>query len=246
MDLGLKEKRVLVLGSSTGLGYAIAKAYHEEGAIVGITSRDLKKAEEVSNTMLHSAHFACDLSRQGAGKKVVQEAIEKRGGIDILITNTGGPPKGDFLDLNTEDWEMGFQTLWLSVTESVKEALISMKKQKWGRIIFSTSTASREPIPQLTVSTGFRSGLMGLMKTISQEVASEQITVNVIMPGYTKTKRLEEFKIPKETLIKEIPAKRLGNPDEFGALAAFLGSDKAAYITGQAIACDGGLIRGIY
>ena len=241
MDLNLKGKRILILGSSTGLGFAIAKAYAEEGAIVGITSRNLKQAETRAIELSNAEPFAIDLSQKNAGRTVV----ENFGHIDILITNAGGPPKGKFTDLSSNTWYEAYNSLWMSAIDAIKAALPSMQKQKWGRIIMSTSTSSREPIPALTISNAYRSGLLGVMKSVSQEVANEGITVNAIMPGYTKTKRLEELKIPEETLIENIPAGRLGLPEEFAALALFLGSEQAAYITGQAIACDGGLIRGI-
>lgn len=241
MDLKLKGKRVLILGSSSGLGFAIAKAYAEEGAIVGITSRDLKKAEASAAQIPSSKPFAVDLSQKNSGCTL----IESFGHVDILITNAGGPPKGKFSDLSSNEWCDAYKGLWMSAIDTIKAALPYMKKQKWGRIIMSTSTSSREPIPDLTISNAYRPGLLGLMKSVSQEVAFEGITANAIMPGYTKTKRLEEFKISEENLVEDIPAKRLGLPEEFAALALFLGSEQAAYITGQAIACDGGLIRGI-
>jgi 3-oxoacyl-[acyl-carrier protein] reductase len=245
MDLHLKNKRVLVQGSSSGLGFAIAKAYAEEGALVAICSRDKKRIREAALQIPRSIPFLCDLSETGSALFLVEEVSKKLGGIDILITNNGGPPKGAFSDLSMEKWQEGFQSLWISAIESIKASLPFMKEQKWGRILLSTSTAAKEPIPSLTVSNALRSGLLGLMKTISQEVAPFGITVNALLPGYTKTERLEELGISDEILAASIPAKRLGKPEEFAALATFLGSEQASYITGQAIACDGGLIRGL-
>lgn len=245
MDLQLKNKRVLVQGSSSGLGFAIALAYAQEGAKVAICSRDEARIQAAAKEIPGSVPFVCDLDKVGAGKEIVQDVVKKLGGIDILVTNTGGPPKGKFPEVTTEDWQKGFVQLWLSATESIQEALKHMTAQKWGRILLSTSSAAREPIPGLTVSNGLRSGLIGLMKSLSMEVASQNITVNALLPGYTKTERLKEFKVPEEEFIKQIPAKRLGQPEEYAALAVFLGSELASYITGQAIACDGGLIRGI-
>lgn len=243
MDLGLKKKRVLVQGSSSGLGFAIAKAFAEEGALVAICSRNPQKIQAAAQQIPSSAPFVCDLDQQGAAEKLVKEVIDKWGGIDCLVINTGGPPKGSFLDLSNSDWDKGFEKLYLSAIESMRAALPSMKEQKWGRILLSTSTAAKEPIKDLTISNALRSGLLGLMKTVSNEVASFGITVNALMPGFTKTERLAELKVPESELIKQVPAHRLGLPEEYAALALFLASSRAAYITGQAIACDGGLIK---
>ena len=241
MQLNIKGKKALVLGSSSGLGFAIAKALSDEGVHVAITSRKRSRAEKAAAKLQNATPYPCDLLEEDAGKKIV-EAV---GPIDILVTNAGGPPMGDFLDLSPDDWEKGYHGLWMSAIQSIQAALPLMQKQKWGRIILSTSTSSRQPIPELTISNAYRPGLLGIMKTVSMEVAGDGVTVNAIMPGSTHTRRMEDFKIPLEELAEQVPAKRLGKPEEFAALAAFLASEPAAYITGQAIACDGGIIRGI-
>jgi len=241
MDLKIKNKKALVLGSSSGLGFAIAKALSEEGVHVAITSRDLSRAKEAADKLPNATPYACDLLAKDAGKII----IETVGLVDILVTNAGGPPMGNFLDLNPTDWEKGYRGLWMSAVQSIQAALPHMQKQKWGRIILSTSTSSKQPIPELTISNAYRPGLLGLMKTVAMEVASDSVTVNAIMPGSTHTRRMDDFKVPIEELAEQVPAKRLGKPEEFAALATFLASEPAAYITGQAIACDGGLIKGI-
>lgn len=244
MDLGLKKKRVLVQGSSSGLGFAIAKAFAREGALVAMCSRDKERIETASEQVPSSIPYVCDLDQTGAAKKLIEQVADTWGGIDILVTNTGGPPKGNFLEISLADWQKGFQRLYLSTIESIRAVLPLMQGQKWGRILLSTSTAAKEPIKALTVSNALRSGLLGLMKTISNEAAPHAITVNALLPGYTKTERLAELKVSDEELIRHIPANRLGLPEEYAALALFLASEQAAYITGQAIACDGGLIKG--
>ena len=245
MDLVLKNKKVLVQGSSSGLGFAVAKAYAEEGALVAICSRNRQRIITASKEIPGSVPFVCDLDQRGAPGKLIRDVIQQFGGIDILITNTGGTEPGLFSELTLDQWQKAFERLYLSAIESIKAVLPFMRSQRWGRIILSTSTAAKEPVPNLTLSTALRSGLLGLMKTLSQEVAAEHITVNALLPGYTRTERLQELGLSETELIKLIPARRLGRPAEYGALATFLGSEQAGYITGQAIACDGGLIRGL-
>ena len=243
MDFGLKKKRVLVQGSSSGLGFAMAKAFSEEGAIVSICSRNKERIKSASKQIPKSIFFTCDLDRKGANQQLIHNVIEKLGGIDILVINTGGPLQGRFLDLSLSDWQYGFEKLYLSAVESMMAVLPFMKSQKWGRILLSTSTTAKEPRTALVISSALRSGLLGLMKTVSNEVAADRITVNALMPGYIKTERLTELKLSEEELVQEIPTKRLGTAEEYAALAVFLASEQAAYVTGQAIACDGGLIR---
>jgi 3-oxoacyl-[acyl-carrier protein] reductase len=245
MDLGLRQKRVLVQGASSGLGFAIAKAYAEEGAIVALCSRDAVRVQAAVKQIPGSCGFVCDLDKRGAGSHLVKEAVEKLGGIDILVTNTGGPPKGLFSELSIDDWQKGFERLYLSAVESIREALPFMRSQKWGRILLSTSSAAKEPIWSLTLSNALRSGLLGLMKTLSLEVSADQVTVNALLPGYIRTERLKELGVIEKEAALQIPAKRFGNPEEYAALAVFLGSSKASYITGQAIGCDGGFVKGI-
>ncbi len=245
MDLKLKNKRVLIQGSSSGLGLACAASFAAEGALVALCGRDEKHLKEAQKQAPGSIFFVCDLDQAGSGAQLVKDAVKKLGGIDILMTNTGGPPQGDFLKVSREDWVKGFERLWLSAVESIHEALPFMQSQKWGRILLSTSTAAKEPISGLTVSSSLRAGLLGLMKTLSQEVAKDGVTVNALLPGYTQTERLKELGVSEEELVRHIPARRLARPEEYASLATFLGSEKAGYITGQAIACDGGLIRGL-
>lgn len=240
MNLGLTGKRVLVLGSSSGLGYAIAKAYSEEGALCAILSRDFKRAEEAAKDIKNSTPFECDLEKPFAGKKIVDEVVAKLGTIDILITNAGGPPAKNFMELENEDWDISYRGLWMSAIDSVKRAAEIMIPKKWGRIILTTSTSSKEMIPSLVLSNAYRSGLMGVMKSAAYELGPHNITVNAILPGFTKTKRLMHLNVDVAAVEKTIPLGRMGNPEELAALAVFLGSEKASYINGQAIACDGG------
>lgn len=245
MDLGLKGKRAAIQGASSGLGFAAAKMLAQEGASVAICSRDEMRIREAASHIRGAHPLVFDLDQPGAGTEFIKAAKKAMGGVDILITNSGGPAKGAISDLTTEDWAEGYKRLWQSAIESIRESLDEMKQQKFGRILLFTSTAAKEPIPKLAISNSYRAGLLGFMKTLSLEIASFGVTVNALLPGYTRTKRMEGWAIPLDELAKEIPMGRLADPDEFGALATFLASTKASYITGQAIACDGGLLHGL-
>ncbi|MBI3544880.1 MAG: SDR family oxidoreductase [Deltaproteobacteria bacterium] len=245
MELGLKGKRALVMGSSTGLGRAIAEALIAEGAQVALCARNEAKLKETATAIKAAAFFAADLSKPNAGAKLVEDAIARLGGVDILVTNTGGPPAGKFLDVSADGWHAGFQGLWMSAVDAIRAALPGMQSRKWGRVLLVTSVAAKEPIAGLTVSNGLRAGLLGLTNSLSREIAGDGVTINALLPGYTKTERLAELGVSDEKIAAQIPAHRLGRPEEFAALAAFLASSQAAYITGQSIAVDGGYLHGI-
>ncbi len=245
MDLGLRGKTALVQGASAGIGHAIAGALSCEGMRVAICSRDEARIRKAVTQVAASAAFACDLSRPGGGKESVERAARELGGpIDVLVINTGGPPRGPFQTITAAQWQEGFAGLWMSAVESMNAALPAMRARRWGRILLVTSAAAREPMDGLTVSNGLRAGLLGLVHSIAREVAVDGVTINALLPGYTDTERLRELGIPAEKIVAQIPAGRLGKPEELGALAAFLASGPAAYVTGQAIVCDGGYLKG--
>jgi 3-oxoacyl-[acyl-carrier protein] reductase len=243
LDLELKGKCALVLGSSAGLGKAVAQALVQEGARVAICSRDQSRVEATAKEIGAELPIALDLGQPGNGREVVRRAAKGLGGVDILVVNTGGPPKGTFAEVTAEQWQQGFQSLWLSAVESIQEALPGMQAQQFGRILLVTSVAAKEPMKALTISNGLRAGLLGLTKSLSDEVAASGVTVNALLPGYTATDRMRQLGVPEEQIAKDIPARRLGKPEEFAAMTAFLASPKAGYVTGQAIAVDGGWLR---
>ena len=244
MDLGLKGKKALVLGASAGLGRAIAKALVDEGASVAIASRDAAKLSAAQKEIGAQNVIVADLTQPHAGTAAVAQALDHLGGLDVLVVNTGGPPKGTFVEVTEAQWQAGFQNLWLGAVDAIQAALPAMSQARFGRILLVTSVSAREPMNQLTISNGLRAGLTGLAKRLSLEVAAQGITVNCLLPGYTDTSRLRELGVPAEKTTAAVPAGRLGDPAELGALAAFLASTKAGYITGQAIAVDGGYLKG--
>lgn len=245
MELGLKGKLALVLASSQGLGKAIAQGLLREGARVVITSRNQENIEVTKSEIKATAAFSCDISKPGAIKELVDKVQKELGPIDILITNAGGPPKGTFESTTVSQWQDGFSSLWLSVVEAAQSVLPQMKERKYGRIILITSTSGKEPIANLTISNGLRAGLANLANSLSQEVGSFGVTVNVVMPGYMMTDRLKELGVSLDKIQETVPAKRIGNPEELADLVTFLSSDRAAYINGQSIAIDGGRLRSI-
>lgn len=245
MDLQLSGRTALVFGGSRGLGRAIAAELAHEGARVVIVARDADRVARVAGE-IGALALPGDLAEPGAGRRLVEAAATLLGqSPDILVTNTGGPPTGSFQATTTEAWAAGFQSLWMATVDSIQAALPAMKVQGWGRILAVTSVAAKEPQPGLVISNGLRAGLLGLLNTLSREVAGDGITVNALLPGYTNTDRMAELGVDNATMGPKIPAGRLAEPAEFAALAAFLASGRASYITGQAIAVDGGLLHAI-
>ncbi len=244
MDLGIRGKSALILGASKGLGFAVAKELSSEGVKVAICARDETRIRKAADAIGATALIA-DLGQPGAGARVVKEAIASLGAVDILVVNTGGPPTMPFERISPDDWRNSFEGLFVSATDAIGAAIPGMRERNWGRILLVTSIAAKEPINNFTISNALRAGLHGLTKTLSREFAASGITVNALMPGYTMTERLAEAKLDLQKVAAIIPMGRIGQPEEFAALAAFLSSSRAAYITGQAIACDGGALWSI-
>jgi 3-oxoacyl-[acyl-carrier protein] reductase len=244
VDLGIAGKRALVTGSSKGLGRAVAAALAAEGVKVAICSRN---AETVAKTAaeLEVEGFAVDLAATGAVEKLVDDVTRKLRGIDILVSNTGGPPPTGFDNTSDEQWRAGFEGLFMSTVKLIRLCLPGMRERKWGRIMTVTSVTGREPLDGLTISNAIRPGIHGLLNSLSREVGKDGITVNALMPGSTLTDRLKDFPFDQDEIDRTIPARRLGKPEDFGAVAAFLASQQAGYVNGVAIAVDGGMLRSI-
>ena len=244
MDLGIEKKVAFVMGASSGLGRAVAEQLMRNGVRIAICGRN---SDKLAAACRETGAFGVqgDISDVKSVQEMLDTVSNKLGDIDILVTNTGGPPKAAFSDTSLEMWETAFHNLYLSVVASVQYVLPAMRQKQWGRIIMLTSMAAKEPVKDLSLSNGIRSGLLGLSKTLSTENAPHGITVNMILPGFMKTDRLKNLEIDFDAIGKSIPAQRIGNPSELGALAAFLASTSAGYITGQTITIDGGYTRSI-
>jgi 3-oxoacyl-[acyl-carrier protein] reductase len=262
MDLGLKGKAALIAGGSMGLGRAVALELAREGAKVAIGALDdphLGEAAEMIRRETGGEVLAIpvDVSDAQQAKAVVRRAIGHFGTLDILVNNAGGPPSADFVDIDETLWEKGFRLNLLSTILMTREAVPVMKAKGWGRIINMTSISVKQPIDGLIISNTIRSGVIGLAKTLSTELAPFNVTVNNVCPGFTMTDRvrnLSKAMAEKEGTTPEaiigrweasIPMKRLGTPEEFAALVAFLASERSGYITGAAIQIDGGWYKGV-
>ena len=245
MDLKIKGKKAMVFGASTGLGRAVAKSLADEGVTVGIASRNLDKLKVAAEEVSTSHYYTADMAQKNSAVRAIAQFTQENGDIDILVVNTGGPKRGNFATTSIQDWTDSYQGLWGSTMECLQAVLPSMQRNKWGRILLITSAAAKEPMANLIISNSYRAGLLGLTKSLSNEYAEFGITINALLPGYTKTQRVLETGTPLEKIAANIPAKRLGEPEEFAALACFLASQPAAYISGQAIAVDGGYLKGI-
>ena len=250
MDLGIKGKVALVMGASRGIGRGVAEALAREGANVAVSSRSGELLEQLVGELGGEARAfpadTGDLDRMGELPAEVSEAL---GPVEILVTNTGGPPPGGTFDNPREEWEATYRALVLAPRTLVEAALPSMRERGWGRIVNVASSSVKEPIPSLALSNAHRMATVGLFKTLSVEVASEGITVNTVATGRFATERLFDTQgsivAAEEAAREQVPAGRLGTPEEYGDLVAFLCSERAAYLTGTVIPLDGGLLRSV-
>ncbi len=262
MDLGLKGRVALVGGSSRGLGRAIAEELALEGANLVLVARGHEALERTRHeihaaTGVHIVAVATDTATHAGAEQVIEAALGEFGRVNVLVTNTGGPPAGPFESLAPEAWRDAYANLLESVLIMTRAVLPGMKQRRWGRIIPITSIAVKQPIDDLILSNSIRAAVTGFARTLANEVAHFGITVNTVMPGYTRTERLEhlaEHVATRQGLTHadrltlwnaEIPMRRIGEPRELAALVAFLASARASYITGSSIAVDGGWIRSL-
>jgi 3-oxoacyl-[acyl-carrier protein] reductase len=262
MEYGLKNKVALVAASSRGLGKAVAWALAREGTKLVICARNKKTLEETADEILMETGvtvfpLAMDLSDPERIDWLVTETMDLFGKVDILVTNAGGPPSGSLNELDDNQWKKSIDLTLMSVVRLTKAVIPAMKEQNWGRIIHLASITVKQPVPGMLLSNTIRPAVIGFSKSIAEEVAGYQITVNAVCPGHFSTNRLRELmenkaeqsnisvKQIENELIDQVPLRRIGDPEEFGYLVAFLASEKAGYLTGATIQIDGGYVKGI-
>lgn len=262
MDLGLTKRVAIVTGSSRGIGKAIAHGLADENAKVTICARNEDRlrqtAKEIeASTGTEVLPIRADLRNKEDIRFLVKTTVEKFGRIDILVNNTGGPPPSFFLETSEEDWNEAVNLLLMSVINCCRQSIPYMKQRRWGRIINMTSVAAKQPVERLVLSNTIRAGILGLTKTLSNELAEYGVLVNAVCPSFTRTRRVEELakskaentgRTYKEVIAEwasEIPLKRLAQPEEIANLVVFLASEKASYITGAVFHVDGGFIKSL-
>jgi len=262
LDLGLQGRVAIIAAASKGLGRAVAEELAREGTSVAICARNASELEQAA-AQIHAStgrevfHQAVDVTNPPAVSNFVAAVEDRFGRLDICVTNSGGPPSKLFVDTNPEDWHAAVDLLLMSTVFFAKEALPRMQKNKWGRFITITSSAVKQPVDGLLLSNSIRAAVTGLARTLANEYAAHGITVNNVCPGYTRTARLDGLAaaISARTgaqpdavfadWTRQIPAGRIGTPQEFASVVAFLASERASYVNGTSIAVDGGMVRSL-
>ena len=263
MDLGLRDKVAVVTASSKGLGMAAAEALAQEGARLAICSRDADRISKTGNSLKRTygvdvLSAVCDVSDPESVIGFRHKVLEAYGGADIVFANAGGPPPGGVLDVKPEDYEQAIQLNLMSAIHLVYAFLPQMKEKRWGRIIASTSITVKQPIPYLALSNISRVGVVAFIKSLARDLAKLNITANAVAPGYIMTERVKQllearvasegisFDQALQQMAEQIPARRTGVPEEFGALVAFLASERAGYINGETVLIDGAMYSGLF
>lgn len=263
MDLGIKDKVAIVAAASSGLGKATAMELAAEGARVAIIARNEAQlqcaASEIqSATGAEVLATAGDVTDEDVVRQLVSSTRMRFGSVDILVANAGGPPAGYFDDFHAQHYREAVELNLISTINLCREAVPHMRERGWGRIVAITSIAAKQPVENLILSNTARAGVLGFMKSLSQQIAADGITVNTVCPGYHLTERLKSLSSSiarnEGVSIEDIyarwaastPVKRIGNPGEFGAVVAFLCSARASYLTGSVIQVDGGAYRALF
>ncbi|WP_216318526.1 SDR family oxidoreductase [Deinococcus aestuarii] len=262
MDLGLTDQPAIVTAASAGLGYATALALAREGARVALCSRDLERAgkaaeriEQETGTTVRA--YAADVANADSLRGFIDRAAEDLGGLRVLVCNAGGPPPGGFTSLTEAHWEKAFQLTLMSVVRSVHAALPYFRAGGGGRVLAIVSSSVKRPLDNLTLSNAYRPAVQGLCKSLSIELAPNNVQVNCLAPGRILTERIQQldeaaaarrgitWQEVRARSEGEIPMRRLGTPDEFGRVAAFLCSEAATYINGSTLLVDGGAVTSL-
>ena len=245
MDLGIDGRTALVTGASAGLGLACAQALAAEGVRVAISSRSAEKLAAAAETVPGAVSIVADISDIDDRRAMMDRAEADLGPIDIVVANGGGPPAGNFASTGFDAYADAVALNLLPAVDLCKRFVPAMQERGWGRVVAITSTAVREPIDRLILSNTARAGLTAFLKTTAREVAADGVTVNSVQPGVHLTDRLQSVYDDTEALADTVPAKTLGDPADFGRVVAFLCSEHARFLTGQAVAVDGGATRGL-
>ena len=249
MDLALEGSVALVTGASKGIGRGIAEALAREGATVAVASRSRERIEATAAD-IGAEPFVHDSRDVDGAQWLVRSVEERLGPLDVLVTNTGGPPPNpDALDFTREQWQDAYRDLVLSPMAMIEAAVPGMRERGFGRIVNVSSTSVREPIPVLMLSNSHRAATLAAFKTLARQLAADGITLNTILTGRIATDRLKQnygsLEEAQRAAESEVPAKRLGTVEELAAVAAFLCSGPASYVTGEAIRVDGGMTRSV-
>ncbi|HEX5081285.1 MAG TPA: SDR family oxidoreductase [Blastocatellia bacterium] len=258
MDLGIKDRVAMVAAASKGLGKACAVALAQEGCKVSICARSASELEKTRSEIGSGGDalaVVVDVSSPNDLENWYQRTVDRFGQVDILVTNTGGPPVKRFMELSDESWLSGVESTLMNVVRLSRLVIPGMLERRWGRIIHLTSLVAKQPVDELTISSTLRAGLSGLTKTMANQLGPGNITVNAILTGHILTDRqyaladvrTRERGITHEEYFTgqaaEIPLRRIGEPREIGEVVAFLASERASYVTGVSLQVDGGLIR---
>jgi len=262
MDLGLKGRGVIVAASSQGIGRAPAEAFAREGAQVAMCARGekirLQAADEIrKSTGAEIMAEPLDVTDSSGVQRFVEQVAKRFGRVDVCVANAGGPPAKNFLSISPEEWRKAVDMNFMSVVHLAKAAIPYMQRHRWGRIITITSVTVKQPVAELIMSNAVRAAVVGLVKSLSNEFGKDGILVNNVAPGYTATERLQELAgvralaagtSPEKIYADwsaEIPARRLGKPEEIADVIVWLASERAGYVTGQTVLADGGIYRGL-
>jgi 3-oxoacyl-[acyl-carrier protein] reductase len=262
MNLGLKDRVALVAASSQGIGRATAEAFAAEGCRVAMCARNQQTLQAAAEGIRkgHNAEViaeAFDVTDAGAVSRFVAAIAEKMGGVDICVTNAGGPPAKGFLAASLEEWQRALEMNFLSTVYLAREVIPHMQRKRWGRIITLTSISTKQPVSDLVLSNSVRAAVVGLVKSLANEFGKDGILVNNVGPGFTATDRLKELAATRasasgkseqeifEGWAAEAPLKRLGEPREVADTIVWLASERASYVTGQTVLVDGGMYKGL-
>jgi 3-oxoacyl-[acyl-carrier protein] reductase len=262
MDLGLRNRVALVAASSQGIGLATAKAFAAEGCRVAMCARNSQTLQTAAEKVRkqHGVEVlaeAVDVADSATVSRFVAAVAERFGGVDICVTNAGGPPARGFLSATLEDWQSALELNFLSTVYFAREVIPHMQRKRWGRIITITSITTKQPVADLVLSNAVRAAVLGLVKSLANEFGKDGILVNNVGPGFTATDRLKELARARssasgkneqeifEAWAAEAPLKRLGEPREVAESIVWLASERASYVTGQTMLVDGGLYKGL-